>query len=225
VLLLRELKIPARYAVGYAVHEKSGKGYVVRERDAHAWCLVWNSRKKRWEDFDTTPASWIAEENRRASPLQWLSDARSWIAFQISKFLWGQTNLRKYILWGLLPVLAVLLYQIVFRRGRQRRQKQSKQKLAVAAYWQGLDSEFYLLEAKLAARGVPRQPGEPLSIWLVRALEEPALADMRGPLQELLRLHYRHRFDPLGLNQQERTTLNREAKTCLDTLSQTAGRN
>jgi len=40
VLLLRELKIPARYAVGYAVHEHSGNGYVVRQRDAHAWCLV-----------------------------------------------------------------------------------------------------------------------------------------------------------------------------------------
>ena len=46
VLLLRELGIPARYAVGYAVHETSGRGYVVRERDAHAWCLVWNAPSK-----------------------------------------------------------------------------------------------------------------------------------------------------------------------------------
>jgi hypothetical protein len=44
VLLLRELGIPARYAVGYAVHESSHHGYVVRERDAHAWCLVWNKQ-------------------------------------------------------------------------------------------------------------------------------------------------------------------------------------
>jgi hypothetical protein len=64
-----------------------------------------------------------------------------------------------------------------------------------------------------------------LSVWLARALEEPALADLRAPLQELLRLHYRHRFDPLGLNQQERTALNREVKTCLNALSQAAGRN
>ncbi len=40
VLLLRQLGIPARYAVGYAVHETARRGYVVRERDAHAWCLV-----------------------------------------------------------------------------------------------------------------------------------------------------------------------------------------
>ena len=34
VLLLRELNIPARYAVGYSVHENSGSKYVVRQRDA-----------------------------------------------------------------------------------------------------------------------------------------------------------------------------------------------
>src|SRR6266851_4629986 len=32
VLLLRQLHIPARYAVGYAVHEHSGQKYVVRQR-------------------------------------------------------------------------------------------------------------------------------------------------------------------------------------------------
>ena len=120
VLLLRELKIPARYAVGYAVHEKSGHGYVVRERDAHAWCLVWNAQTRTWEDFDTTPASWVASEGKRASVWQWLSDFRSWIGFQIAKFRWGQTNLREYILWALVPMLVLLLYQIVFRRGRRR---------------------------------------------------------------------------------------------------------
>ena len=71
VLLMRELKIPARYAVGYAVHEKSGHGYVVRERDAHAWCLVWNKQAKNMgDDFDTTPASWVAEEGKRAPIMQ-----------------------------------------------------------------------------------------------------------------------------------------------------------
>ncbi len=41
--MLRRLGVPARYAVGYYVHEGNGENhYVVRERDAHAWCLVWN---------------------------------------------------------------------------------------------------------------------------------------------------------------------------------------
>jgi hypothetical protein len=219
VLLLRELGIPARYAIGYAVHEPSGHGYVVRERDAHAWCLVWNGPAQRWEDFDTTPASWVAEEGKRASAMQWFSDFWSWVRYQIAKLRWGQTNLRQYILWALIPVLALLLYQIIFRRGRRRRPQSKTGKSAAAIFWPGLDSEFYLLERKLAARGVPRQPSEPLSDWLTRALADPALADLRQPLQELLRLHYRHRFDPCGLNGKEREALTREAKICLDTLS------
>ena len=220
VLLLRELKIPARYAVGYVVHEKSGHGYVVRERDAHAWCLVWNAQTKTWEDFDTTPASWVDVESKRASVWQWLSDFRSWIGFQIAKFRWGQGNLREYMLWALVPVLALLLYQIVFRRGRRRHPQKAVKRAGVVVDWPGLDSEFYQLEQKLAARGVPRQPGELLSIWLERALEEPALKDLRQPLQALLKLHYRHRFDPLGLDAQHREQLTREVKACLVALSQ-----
>ena len=219
VLLLRELGIPARYAVGYAVHETSRHGYVVRERDAHAWCLVWNERAQIWEDFDTTPASWVGIEGKRASIMQWFSDFWSWVGFQISKFRWGQSNLREYILLALIPVLAALLYQIIFRRGRRRRLQPKAGKSADAIFWPGLDSEFYLLERKLAARGVARQPSEPLTDWLTRALAEPALADLRTPLQELLRLHYAYRFDPRGLSGREREALTREAKTCLDILS------
>jgi hypothetical protein len=219
VLLLREVGIPARYAVGYAVHEPSGHGYVVRERDAHAWCLVWNEPMQTWEDFDTTPASWVAEESKHASAMQRFSDFWSWVRFQIAKIRWGQTNLRRYLLWTLIPVLALLLYQIIFRRGRRQRPQPKTRKSTAALFWPGLDSEFYLLERKLAARGVPRQPSEPLSDWLTRALADPALADLRKPLQELLRLHYCHRFDPHGLSGKEREALTQEAKICLDTLS------
>jgi transglutaminase-like putative cysteine protease len=221
VLLLRKLGIPARYAVGYVVHEPSGHGYVVRERDAHAWCLVWNEPAQTWEDFDTTPASWVAKEGKGASALEWFSDFWSWVRFQIAKFRWGQTNLRQYILWALIPVLALLLYQIIFRQGRRRRPYAKTGISTAAIFWPGLDSEFYQLEGKLAERGVPRQSSEPLSDWLVRALVDEALKDLRAPLQELLRLHYGHRFDPQGLNAQDRKTLKREAKACLDQLTQT----
>ena len=219
VLLLRQLKIPARYAVGYVVHEPSGHGYVVRGRDAHAWCLAWNEQAKHWVDFDTTPGSWVAEEGKHKSPLEWLSDVSSWIGFQFAKFRWGQTNLRQYLLWALVPVLLLLLYQIIFRRGRKRRATPKAGTAAATIFWPGLDSEFYLLERKLAARGVPRPPGQPLSDWLKRALADSALADLRAPLQELLRLHYCHRFDPKGLRDDERAALTRDAKSCLETLS------
>jgi hypothetical protein len=127
--------------------------------------------------------------------------------------------LRQYILWVLAPVLALLLYQIIFRRGRKRRPQPKTGESAGAVFWPGLDSEFYELERRLAVRGVPRQPSEPLSGWLARALDDPALADLRKPLRELLRLHYAYRFDPHGLSGREREVLTQEAKTCLDTLS------
>ena len=219
VLLLREMGIPARYAVGYAVHEPSRHGYVVRERDAHAWCLVWDKRTQTWKDFDTTPGSWIGIEGKRASAIQWLSDFWSWIGFQISKFRWGQSNLREYILWALIPVLVLLLYQIIFRRGRKQRQKKQTEKISEAVFWPGLDSEFYQIEARLAARRVARQPDELLSDWLSRALADSVLADLRVPLLELLQLHYRHRFDPEGLSPEKREILKRETKVCLDKLA------
>ena len=78
--------------------------------------------------------------------------------------------------------LALLLYQIIFRHGRRRRPQAKTGKSAAGIFWPGLDSEFYLLERKLAERGVPRQPSEPLSGWLTRALADPALADLRQPL-------------------------------------------
>src|SRR5262249_9448657 len=85
VLLLRQAGVPARYAVGFAVHEGSGNKYVVRQRDAHAWCLVWQKNKGLWQDYDGTPGSWIDAEARRNSQVQWLLDLWSRITFEFSK--------------------------------------------------------------------------------------------------------------------------------------------
>ena len=213
VLLLRQLGIPARYAVGYSVHEASGTGYVVRERDAHAWCLAWNSARKRWEDFDTTPASWIAAESRRASDWQWISDLRSWLRFQTTR-IWSLAHLRQYIFWGLIPVVGVLLYQIIFRRRKQKGGLGGSDSRG-QVIWPGLDSEFYRLESRLAERGLVRRPGEPLGDWLEHVVAEPSLAPFRTLLQEVLSLHYRHRFDPQGLNPAGRDLLAQKVRDCL----------
>lgn len=217
VLLLREIGIPARYAVGYSVQEASWNGYVVRQRDAHAWCLVWNERKKIWEDFDTTPGSWFAVESQHSAVSVWLSDAWWWAHFQFAKLRWGQTHLREYILAGLVPVLALLLVQIIRQRRRRDRRKDAGSKQTVA--WPGLDSEFYRIEKLLAQRGVLRGPEEGLAEWLERAAAEPALLELRSTLRALLRLHYRYRFDPQGLSDADREELRRKAGECLDQLS------
>jgi len=220
VLLLRQLGIPARYAVGYSVHEVSGSGFVVRERDAHAWCLAWNREKQIWEDFDTTPASWVAMEGGHSSLADWISDARSWLVFQFEKLRWRQAHLRQYILWTLVPVMLVLVYYIIFQRRSKSRATKKSAVAEMPVVWPGHDSAFYRLEKTLAAGDLPRQPNEPLSEWLERALAEPALAGHHEALRELLRLHYRYRFDPHGLNNREQASLVQKVDLILATLSQ-----
>ncbi len=219
VLLLRQLNIPARYAVGYAVHESNGGKYVVRNRDAHAWCLVWNENTRTWQDFDTTPGSWMETEGKRASALQGWYDFWSRMYFEFSKFRWGQTHMRQYIFWSLIPILAILLYQIVFRR---RRRSAGTHSSPATEIWPGLDSEFYQIEKELGARGLTRLPSEPLSNWLSGLLNDPALDRAREHFRQLLRLHYRYRFDPHGLSAEDREALRREAQGCLDSLRSAA---
>lgn len=220
VLLLRTLGIPARYAVGYAVHEKSGdRDFVVRQRDAHAWCLVWNQDKGIWQDFDATPGAWVEAEAAHASPFQRLADFWENFRFQISKFRWGQTNLRMYILIGTTPILLILIIQIVFKR-RARSRRSSGREGELADIWPGLDSDFYALEKRLSQLGVPREPSEPLTGWIERALRQPQLGILKSHLESILALHYRLRFDPLGLPVADREKLRRETRTCLTTLQE-----
>ncbi len=220
VLLLRELGIPARYTVGYAVHEQSGNKFVVRQSDAHAWCRVWNDRTKIWDDLDTTPGVWFETERHQRSAFQFISDGWSRLLFEFSKFRWGQSHLRQYIFWFLIPVLALLLYQIIFRSNRRRAGEKLKN-ARDAASWPGLDSEFYQLEQKLAQRGLPRPTHEPLSEWLRRTASDPHFSEFETSLRSIVRLHYRHRFDPQGLAEDDRESLRREVSLCLSKLGET----
>lgn len=219
VLILRELHFYARYSTGYAVHEKAGDGYVVRERDGHAWCIVWDEDKQSWLEYDTTPPVWEAEENKQISAWQWLGDALSWLRFEIARLRQGQGNLQTYLLWIIVPALAIVIYQIVFRSGKRKKPGGPGVQFAPLLL-PGLDSEFYELEKRLAALAFPRRDGEAASHWLERVLKNSSLTEIRSSLHTLLRLHYRHRFDPLGLDAAAREQLRRETRACLEQLSQ-----
>jgi protein-glutamine gamma-glutamyltransferase len=211
-LLLRKAGVPARYAVGYAVQERSGGKYIVRERHAHAWCLAWVDGA--WRDFDVTPPGWFAEEARRASWSEWISDAASRLWFEFSKWRWGQTSWRPYIFWALGPLLVLLLIRLFF--GKQwKRLRQRKTGGMAGRRWPGLDSEFYQLERELGRRGLFRQANETPFDWLERLRDHPLLAGWREPLVALLNLHYRYRFDPTGLDAQEREDLRSRVTACL----------
>jgi len=213
-LLLRRAGVPARYAVGYSVQEGSGKKYVVRERHAHAWTLVFYDGA--WHDFDTTPSSWNAAEAQHASWLQPVKDFFSDLWFQFSKFRWSKTEWRKYFMWAPVPLLLIALWRFVLgKQWKNRRAKQKEQTNREALA--GIDSDFYLIEKHFAAHGLERRASENWSDWLKRVEEvqgstapTPTVNFELGILNSLLVLHQRHRFDPRGLSENERAALRDE---------------
>jgi protein-glutamine gamma-glutamyltransferase len=203
-LLLRQAGWPTRYAVGYAVQEPSGHRYIVRERHAHAWCLVYHHGA--WHDFDPTPAGWFQREAKGASPFEWLTDLGSRLWFEFTQFRHSQSTMRTYLLWLVLPLLAISFWQLI--AGKQwKRSRQSSASVAIGPAYPGLDSELYQLEHILAQCGLMRSPGENLSSWLRRCQSHPTGAQLGANLETIVQLHNRLRFDPHGLKAAERETL------------------
>ncbi|MFM8468409.1 MAG: DUF4129 domain-containing transglutaminase family protein [Limisphaerales bacterium] len=206
-LLLRHAGIPARYVYGWSVQEpeKDTGRFVVRERHAHAWCLYWSEEAKAWIDLDTTPGDWVRAEEQNASFWEPLSDrwSRAWFAFLQWRGYGGAGEWQNYLLLALVGLIALLAWRLL---ARQRRQRKSEGE--AAGEWlhrPGLDSEFYRIEARLDELGLGRRDGETAAAGLARI--EPLAKLPVAPLRELLALHYRLRFDPQGLRQDERAAL------------------
>ena len=216
-LLLRQAGIPARYAVGYAVTERQGNEYVVRERHSHAWCLAWIDGV--WREFDPTPGVWIGEDAAQTPWWQSLSDTTRRLWFGFSKWRWGQTNLRGYIGWFFVPILALLLFEIIRRRA-WRRAASSSRSIAIRGPFPGQDSEFYPLCRRLAALGLGPAPGEPAGAWAGRLETAPLPQGVAAALPPILGLHYRYRFDPAGLSAPDRARLAAQSAACLAKLAQ-----
>jgi transglutaminase-like putative cysteine protease len=214
VLLLRAAGVPARYAVGYAVHEWSAleRRYVVRSNDAHAWTMVWLDGA--WRELDTTPPEWVAVERDAVSSFT-AGDVWSWLGYLFSRWRWSEREDRftGSIGWLLVPLAALLAWRLYSRR---RVAAHARTATAVPrATRTGTDSAFYEVERRLARLAFTRAPGEPLSQWLTRveAARLPAVDTARLPA--LLALHYRYRFDPVGLRADERDALHAQARAWL----------
>jgi hypothetical protein len=201
-LLLRKVGIPTRYAVGYSVCESKGQNAIIRERHAHAWCLVYSDGK--WHDFDTTPASWSSVEANRASLWEPIRDAWSRVWFAFSKWRYGKSSLRPYVPWLLAPLVAVLLAQVLWRSSKNRKKRANLASTAKAA-WPGLDSEFYKVHQVLSQGAFVREPHESILNWFERI--RGGLPDYSAFFSTVIALHYRLRFDPKGLSAREREEL------------------
>jgi transglutaminase-like putative cysteine protease len=208
VLLLRTAGIPARYAVGYSIQEYSPREhrYVVRSRHAHSWTLAYVDG--RWRDLDTTPAAWAGIEEAEAPVWEGLYDFGSWVLYALAQWRWssGEAGLRAYLAWLLIPLTMLLLWRLRSTE-RVRRQGTKPRPGGVGPTGPGSDSELYQVVEQLRREGFLQPPGEPLGCWLQRVAETPNSPETTHPLQPLVALHYRYRFDPRGLTAEERIRL------------------
>ena len=210
VLILRRIGIPARYAVGYLAHEYSRleDRVVVRDRDAHAWALAWINGG--WREVDTTPPDWTRIEAAATPAWQRGFDLLSWGGHFFSRWRWGQVDLGLHVLWLLIPLLIILVRRASIR-GRLRRTVGAEGEGGNSPVPRlGTDSELYSVVERLETWGRPRQPGEPLGEWIER-LDEARVAVDTETLREMLRHHYRYRFDPAGISKPQRAELRRMA--------------
>jgi hypothetical protein len=169
---------------------------------------MWDEDRNVWRDLDTTPASALPAETSQTLQHK-LSDAWSRMVYEFLRIRWGQTALREYILWIVIPILVLLLGQILFSR---RRRAITADKQGSADVWQGLDSELYQLEKPLRKKGVVRNADEPVARWLERGSQAVAsLREEKETVRELVNLHYRYRFDPNGLSDADRERLRQHA--------------
>lgn len=213
-LLLRAAGVPARYATGYSVQEWSPleDTYIVRERHAHAWVRAWVD--ERWVDFDTTPPVWFSAEARDAPRTQRLTDLWSWAAYRYARWQRDEPAAHRISVLALIVLLAaILIWRLLIQKPLAAGRK-NPVSAPLRRSRPGADSEFYQIEARLVRAGCARAPHEPLSTWLIRIAREHADISA-APLQELLRLHYRYRFDPRGLSAPERDALAVQAQRWL----------
>lgn len=189
VLALRQLGVPARYAVGYSVQEydETIDMYIVRKRHAHAWALAWID--DRWQIVDTTPVMWQEAEAAQAGALRPVIDYASNMLFLL-QIWWSEQRLEDYEmhLYVIGAILVIVLLWRIATSDQVRVGRDSDGAGTRHSDYPGLDSPFFDIERTLAADGYARYPGEPFEKWVER-IGHP---DLREPLL----LHNRIRFDP-----------------------------
>lgn len=215
-LLLRAAGIPARYAVGYSVHEFSNleNQYIVRSRHAHAWTMVFLNGK--WQVLDTTPADWTNIEDAAASKLTLITDLWSLLSFKISTFL-ANTNELKYVWWLIFPLVFILIWRTGQQKSVRRiSRKNISLKPNVKSELSKKNSEFDLIEKALNDLGLNRYPSESLKNWINRLKKDSLGGDLVNDIVPIIELYYRDRFDPAGIKDNEKTILKSAINAWLD---------
>lgn len=216
-LILRQAKIPARYATGYMAHEYSRLGnlLVIRQRDAHAWARVYVDGQ--WENFDTTPPSFF-EMDRQKIHSSTIGDFFSFISFKLSllRHETGAKLMKQYGLWLILPLVLILFFRLR-RSNRIKRIKLTENPLKDAKK-DPFDISFHLIENKLTQQGFPRYPYETYFSWLER-IEHNFEKTINNELKTLVSAHNRYYFSKIGLSKEEKIIFTSNIKKTLKRLT------
>lgn len=119
------------------------------------------------------------------------------------------------LLWLVAPSTAVLAWRLLSRRRVDIRKAVVERKEARSPR-PGEDSEFYLIEQALGARGRTRHRAETLKQWIERVDATGKVGGTQEVLQSIIPTHYRYRFDPEGLSAKERADLRDSVQAWLD---------
>jgi hypothetical protein len=202
-LLLRKAGIPTRYAVGYSPAQRSGRTWVARGRDAHAWCLAFVDG--RWREVDTTPGSWREREAAAAGWWESVSDMFSHARYRFVKWRQEGGNWRIVVFVGGILILSWMGWRQLRGSRWRRARKTGPNRAGPRPAPLGMDSEFFAVVEHLEKSRGGRLPHETNRAWIDR-LDLPSVRQAE-PLEEALRLHNRLRFDPNGLPSRDRDRL------------------
>ncbi len=212
VLILRQVKIPARYATGFIAHEYSNleKQLIVRKKDAHAWVKVYIDGQ--WENFDTTPASFLQIDAEQVSSF-FVADLISFLAFKLSQLRHetGAELMKRFGLWLLLPLVVILFLRL--RKSNSVKKVKIKPLSADDRDTTPDHISFYLIEEILTEKGFSKYPHETYFSWLRRIGRHFQENNIMNHLHHLLHLHNKDRFSEFGLSDAEKIQFNLQLKT------------
>ncbi len=192
-LILRSAGVPARYAVGFGVMEKSSKAneYLIRGTHAHAWVRVWDEENQQWIDFDPTPPDWMGSSSSKLTLLQSLKD---WVKRVREDFFLWRTKPENEIKVAIgVGVIGLVLALVVVRRLWRSRSRLEEKRMQEAYEGVHEDTPLHELEELVKRCIGPRPTGMTYASWLQGI--EGRYGSMKA-LQEAIVLHQQWRFDP-----------------------------
>jgi len=215
VLILRAAGIPARYQTGYALdrNDQLNGWILVRDRHAHAWAQAYVDRK--WQTVDPTPSDWSQLEYENASSFEVLYDLWSEIVFQFSKLRWGK-SFNKWLIGGAVGLLLIMVARRFYGKRNVKRVK-----IVKSDKMQGRENVpgiFADVETELNQLGFCRHSWETIGDWLERIQRTNDFKIKKAVVADTLKLYYRYRFDPDGIEGAEEVLLRKKVNELLNGL-------